>query len=430
MTSTQEGLHPIPAPSTNPGDPDGHHEIPEPNYTITLPCRGCSPIVEISATGWETIPSFPINVPPAQEVETKAGSPPVITPIITLPAGTSNVVVKPDTSGGALIIGDSKTVKPGETVTVGGTPLVVHTSDGQANLVIGATQTVPLRLPSNLPVATVTIGNSPMVVNPAPSGANFIVGDTTVKPGRIVTISNTPVAIRIHGSRTELVLAGTQTVPLAPADAQITDTTVLLPITLANGAVVTPMPPIVYDPNVIIPESYVLSPGETLRPGAPPITIMGTTYSLDGSATALVINGQTTNLRPSYGTLVTTISAAPLTLWGHVYTANRAGYYSLAPGTTLVPGGAAVTVSGSVVSLEAAGTAAVIQGSTSAMQPVTAIVTLRRSSGGPPGGAAGTATEAPLPTVGKHSGGTAREAWVERILWIGMVLVGWLGIWL
>ncbi|KAJ4356292.1 uncharacterized protein N0V89_004323 [Didymosphaeria variabile] len=243
MTSTQEGLRPVPAPSTNPGDPDGHHEIPEPNFTITLPCRGCSPIVEITATGWETIPSFPINVPPAQEVETKASSLPVLPPIITLPAGPSNVLVRPGSSGGDFIIDDSTTVKPGQTVTVGGTPVAVHTSIGQTKVVIGGTQTVTLRPPYNRPVATITIGDSPFVVNPAPSGGNFIVGDTTVAPGRTVTISNTPVAIRTDASRTELVLAGTQIVPLAPADALITDAPVLLPITLANGAVITPSHP-------------------------------------------------------------------------------------------------------------------------------------------------------------------------------------------
>lgn len=110
-----------------------------------------------------------------------------------------------------------------------------------------------------------------------------------------------------------------------------------------------------------------------------------------------------------------------------MYTANRAGYYSLAPGTTLVPGGPAVTMSGSVISLEPHGTAAIVQGSTSAMQPVTEVVTLVRSTGAPgQGGTAQTGDGAPLPTVGKESGGMAvrGEGWVVLV---GVVMGGWLG---
>ncbi|KAJ4297719.1 hypothetical protein N0V90_005614 [Kalmusia sp. IMI 367209] len=246
MTSTEEGLHPIPAPSTNPGDPDGHHEIPEPNFTITLPCRGCSPVIEITATGWETVPSIPI--PPAQEQETKASST-VAPPVVTISAGPSNVIVKPGPSGGNVVIGDS-TVKPGQTVTVGGTPVAVDTSGGHTNVVIGGTQTVPLQPPYSPPTATITAGSSAIIVKPAPSGSDFLVGSSTVHRGQTITISNTPIAIQTSGSHVEVVIGGTQTIPLTSPDSTITDAPVLLPVTLdQSGQILTPIPPSNIDPD-------------------------------------------------------------------------------------------------------------------------------------------------------------------------------------
>lgn len=429
MTSTQEGLHPIPAPTTSPGDPDGHHEIPEPNFTSTLACRACSAVVEIPATGWETVnlPSFPVNVPPAQEQETKASSPAVVTPVVTLSASRSNVLVKPDpSSNGDFIIGDDITVKPGQTVIVGGnTPIAVHTSNGRTDVVVGGTQTVPLRPPYSPPMATVTAGSSPVVVKPAPSGGSFIIGDWTVSPGQTVTVSNTPIVVQVDASHTNAVIGGTQTVPLIPADSQITEAPVFLPVALGNGVKATPLSRLNYEPNAVIPAGYVID-SQTLLPGGPAITISGVAYSLLPSATQLVVNGQTTTLHPSYGTLFTTVSPGPLTLWDHVYTANRAGYYTLAPGITLVPGGPPVTVSGSVISLEPQGTAAIIQGSTSAMQPVTEVVTLTRSPGAD--GAIGTAAEAPLPTVGK--GSRVCPGKLEGLVLLGAILMGRLGAWL
>ncbi|OAG07121.1 uncharacterized protein CC84DRAFT_1204709 [Paraphaeosphaeria sporulosa] len=420
MTSTQEGLHPIPAPSTNPGDPDGHHEVPEPNFTITVPCRGCSPVVEITATGWGTVPTFPIKIPPAQEVETKASS----SPVITLSVGPSNVVIKPNPSGSDFVIGDSTTIKPGQTVTVGGSPVAVHTSNGHTDVIIGGTQTMPLQPPTNPPVATVTVGGSPIAIKPAPSSGAFLIGDSTVAPGQTLTLSNTPIAIHTSGALTQIV-AGTQTIPLAPADAQITDAPVPIPIALPNGATLTPLP---IGADGSSPQGYILA-SQTLLPGGAPIVVSGTTYALALGATALAINGQTTTLRPSYGALLTTVAAPPLTLFGTVYTANRAGYYALAPGTTLVPGGPAVTVSGTVISLVPEGTAAVIQGSTSAMQPLTAVVTVVTSGDGV--GQTGSMEGAPLPTVGKHSAGMNMKrggAWIDEVLVLGMLVVAWLGI--
>ena len=96
------------------------------------------------------------------------------------------------------------------------------------------------------------------------------------------------------------------------------------------------------------------------------------------SATALIINGETSSITPMFGEVYTSTVAAALTFKDHVYTPNRAGYIVLGPGTTMVPGGAPITVDGTTLSLEHSGTAVVVQGTTMSLQPVTTVVTLTK----------------------------------------------------
>lgn len=355
MASTDEPLRPIPPETTAPGNPDGHHEIPEPNFTATAPCRGCSPVVEISVTGWLDTP-----VPAAEHAETTVDSP---------------------------------------------------------------------------PKATITAGPSNVVVSQAPSGGGFVIGDTTVRPGQTVVIDNTPVAVQTSAGRTEVVV-GTATVPFQPAPQAANN-----PNHITNA----PILPILTIGNEIVTAdsaSHYVIAGQTLVPGGPAITIDGKIISLLPSATAIVINGVTSTLAQAYGAIYTTTDYPLLTLNNRVYTANRAGYYSIAPGTTLVPGGAAITVSGTVISLEPHGTAAVIQGSTSAMLPVTTIVTVTKAGGGGGfGEGAGYSSDPPgnlaYPT-GKHNSAgvglrvtaTVTDGWLEGLFMLGCIGLGWLAVWL
>lgn len=50
--SINQNLRPIPLAATNIRNPNGRVEVSEPNFTLTKPCRSCSPIAEIPATGW------------------------------------------------------------------------------------------------------------------------------------------------------------------------------------------------------------------------------------------------------------------------------------------------------------------------------------------------------------------------------------------
>lgn len=98
---------------------------------------------------------------------------------------------------------------------------------------------------------------------------------------------------------------------------------------------------------------------ETLQPGGPAVTVGGNTLSLAPSGTAVVINDATTPIAAP---------AAEVSLGGGILTADPSGNIAVG-GQTLQPGGEAVVVGGTTLSLDQSGTALVIDGSTN---PVTA----------------------------------------------------------
>jgi hypothetical protein len=299
MISTVQGLRPIPPAVTEVGDPNGHHEIPEPNFSSTRPCRGCSPVYEIPATGWLDTPVGEQHGSTIQEATAQATT--ERPPQVTISAGASDIVVDQDPSGGGFVVGGSLTLTPGDTVTIGDTPVAIETSDGKTRIVVGTT------IISLLPFQSATT-DVPVSQPPIPLPPMLTIGTKTIAPN----------------SQTQYVIAG-----------------------------------------------------QTLLPGGEPLTISGTTLALASSATALIVNGRTSSITPIFGNVYTTVAAA-LTYENHVYTPNRAGYIVMGPGTTLVPGGAPVTVNGTTLSLDHSGTAVAVQGATRTLQPITTIATLTR----------------------------------------------------
>jgi hypothetical protein len=305
MTSTDQGLKPIPPAETQVGDPNGHHEITEPNFSATKVCPGCSPIIEITATGWLDSP--------AEELHDTSTPTPVIQTRIS--AGPSDILISQAPSGGYFVVGGSLTVTPGQTITVDNVPVAIMTPGGSLQVVVGTT-VIPL-----------------------------VPNEVKTYKGPRVTYSPTAIPA--------MLTIGTETI-------------------VAN------------------PQTQYVVRGQTLSPGGPAITVSGTTISLAPSATVVVVNGASSTLTPKFGNIWTTAAPA-LTFKDHIYTANRAGYITISPGTVLKPGGEAITVDGTTLSFDHSGTAVVIQGSTSVLQPVTMVVTLTKSygAGGIGGGNAG-----------------------------------------
>ncbi|KAF2203869.1 hypothetical protein GQ43DRAFT_469601 [Delitschia confertaspora ATCC 74209] len=382
MEFTEEPLRPIPPVSTaSVGDPSGHHEITEPNLTATASCRGCSPVIEISVSGWD-----PVTSPAAEQAGPSSPVPNLQPPPpphqTTIIAGDSAIIVSQAPGGSAVVVDGSATIAPGETVTVGDRPVAVQTSDGKTHIIIG-TSSIPI-LPSSPQPAGSTITRGPVLLSPivlagetltANSASEFVIGSQTLSPGgHAITVSGTVISL----------------LPSATVAVVNDKTTTLAQVAEVNGQ---------------------------------PTTI----------GTIAVISGKTTTLSQTYGGYYTKTHAPFLTWSDHIYTPNAAGYYRLGPGTTLIPGGPPVTVSGTVVSLDASGTAAVFAGSTSQMRPVTTVVTWtmpvegwsRWSSGWP------SITGGPVPpqSTGKHSSAGV-SGFVEGFFLLGVIGVGWLAVWL
>ena len=148
----------------------------------------------------------------------------------------------------------------------------------------------------------------------------------------------------------------------------------------AGGAKSSPVAAIAiqYADSTITPDTssyYSIPQVGKLSPGGSPVTTNNIVYSLAPSATALVSNGQTISL-PTYA------AAAPdtnkqlanpaLTFAGSTYTADSSSRILIA-GQTLKPGGPAITVSSTPISLAPDASLAVVGGTTQSLLHPTAV---------------------------------------------------------
>ncbi|KAI4149255.1 MAG: hypothetical protein L6R39_002544 [Caloplaca ligustica] len=112
---------------------------------------------------------------------------------------------------------------------------------------------------------------------------------------------------------------------------------------IVNGSP-SPLPP-VYAVSGKSPTPFIVS-GQTVAPGSPAVIIAGTTYSLAPSGTAVIING------------------SPSPLPAHAASGDRPAPF-IVGGETLTPGSPAVTIAGTTYSLAPSGTAVYINDSPS-----------------------------------------------------------------
>lgn len=127
-----------------------------------------------------------------------------------------------------------------------------------------------------------------------------------------------------------------------------------------NPAVVTPrvtVGSIGPDPIVVGPSSVVIVGSQTIRPGAPAVTVGGTSVSVAPAATAIVINDRTSPLpivaNPGSPTqVIGIIGGSPIVV--------GPSSVIMVGSQTLRPGGGALIVNGSPVSLVPAGNAVIV----------------------------------------------------------------------
>lgn len=170
----------------------------------------------------------------------------------------------------------------------------------------------------------------------AESSAVVVDGTTLVPGGPAATISGTPISLKA-GKGSGILIIGTSTINL-PAHTSAPN------IITAGGLTFTSE------------SSAIIVDGTTLLPGGPGATISGTPVSLKAGkdSETLIIGTSAINL-PAH-------TAAPelFTLGGLTFTAQPSGVGVVVDGSTLVPGGSGVTISGTPVSLEPGGRSLVV----------------------------------------------------------------------
>ncbi|KAL1621020.1 hypothetical protein SLS56_009383, partial [Neofusicoccum ribis] len=235
---------------------------------------------------------------------------------------------------------------------------------------------------ANPPVLTVASSavtaqpNSIFVIAPgatlSPGGPELTVAGTTYSLGPSASI------VVVNGA-TQTIASGPSPVAAAPA----------APPVLTVGTQAYTQTTVSGTPQVI------LGPGTTLLPGGPAVTLgSGTTLSLNPAGNTAIVNGATQGLSPPAGITAAGFPAPTqppvLTVGGQPITAaisDGTTQFVLAPGTTLSPGGSAVTLSRTTYSIPSpsfgSGSIVLINGATST-----------------PGGASLPTTQAPVLTIG------------------------------
>ncbi|XTI88911.1 hypothetical protein V2W45_1238985 [Cenococcum geophilum] len=304
------------------------------------------------------------NPPP----QTQPGSPPVITQLAGNPPGGQSITVgntpiavgpvQSATGGppGGIVIG-SQTLQPGQVTTIGG--VVVSVPPGGSSIVVGGSNTIAINPAGPTPPSNsvLTVGGTPVTAGPS---GQFVFGTQTLTPGGpAITVSGTVLSLGPSGT-IAVVNGATQTLGPVPGNPVITGA----PLLTINGQTVA---------ATVIggTTEFVVGPGTTLTPGGV-LTVSGTVYSLpaSGSGSVVVVNGVTSTLNNPGPVTV----AAILTLNGQTYSATVVDGTTevvIGPGTTLTPGGPAVTISGTTYSLGPSASFIVVNGHTSTIGPAT-----------------------------------------------------------
>ena len=323
----------IPPPESNPPGPANNSPAPQPSQQQAAPQALKSPTITqglgeiiLSGLGATQAPNpgtQPENPPPAPTIVTLGNVPVAIS--------SNNVIINGQTISPASGL-------PPLTTTVGNQPVIINPSQ-----VVASGTTVAIPNPVNLPAITIvpaqqppviTVGNSAITAN---SQSHFVVSGQTLAPGGPpITVDGTPLSLAPSAS--SVVIGGT-TISLLPTPAVPLPTVAGQQIqTAANG-------------NIIVPGTT------TLSPGANAATISGTVVSVMSNGAGLVVGGTTVALPVGAPTSLPTVSGQQIQLASN-------GNIILPGGTTVSAGGSAATISGTPVSVLPHGAGVVIGTST------------------------------------------------------------------
>jgi hypothetical protein len=199
------------------------------------------------------------------------------------------------------------------------------------------------------PELDITVDGS--IISPSTAGLYLVGSQTLAVGGPAITVAGTTISMASSG-----VVINGHTQNSAPAS-NLPDSP---PIVTIGSSLITANPSGLYFIGT-----------QTLAPGGPAIIDSGTTISLATSGAAFIINGITQTIAVDPGATPTspTSTELPLILGGTTLTANAAGAYEFDT-QSLIPGGAAITVFGTTLSLAPSDAAIIIDGQTYAADSV------------------------------------------------------------
>jgi hypothetical protein len=208
--------------------------------------------------------------------------------------------------------------------------------------------------------------------NPAPAVLGSLTAASFIGGGYIVAseiLSPGGTAIEVSGTTYSLAASG-NTVFINGAPTAVQPAAFSGPTSLANAAS-TPLP-IVFGSVTATPfiaGGYILAT-QILSPGGTAVEVSGTTYSLATSGNTVFIDGKPTEYQSA--------AAAPLTVGSQTFNAVAAFVTPLVIASqTVVPGGSAITISGTTYSLPSSGTDSIIvNGQTTSLAQTSGIAVL------------------------------------------------------
>ncbi|KAL8849339.1 MAG: hypothetical protein Q9221_005690 [Calogaya cf. arnoldii] len=363
----------------------GHNPLPEPETTVPgnemsslLGGPGAGPPVQPPPEG-TSLPNVPKDQPgqtfgepqpitalPAPTIapapiQTSNPSPPIAqeSPADpdTVPAQPIPTVVKPPpiiTIGSSAITADSSSqfTVGTQTLAVGGPPIthsgvVLSLPSSGEEIIIGPSTQI---IQPVMPTPGFILGGTSIVAH---SASEFVIGKQTLQPGaapvtidgQTLSLSPTGSAVVVNGQVQNLATSSPIAQPVITiGNAQIT----------ANSA------------------SQFIVGGQTLEAGKSPITVSGQIVSIASSGNAVVFGPSTQAfVNPP---MVLSTSLPILTIGGSTIAADASSNYVIA-GQTIRPGGSAITVHASIISIAPSATALVVGGSTQALTPSPVLAT-------------------------------------------------------
>jgi hypothetical protein len=298
------------------------------------------PAIEISGTTYSLQATGGVVIN-GETVAVSTVAPPASSP--TAPVVIGEITATPLASD-SYIVADQTLGRGGSAIEVSGITYSLPPSASNA-IVNGQAASISTIQPSPQPPATVVIGG--VTARPESSGAYYLVADQTLSPGGS--------ALEVSGVTYFLPTSGANIVINGATSVAQTDIHTVSAVVFGSATAVP-----------LLAGGYVVG-SQIVNPGGSAVEISGTVYSLPTSGSSVVVDGKTTAIQ------AIATDDAVITLGSQVLTAVAASTIPLVIASqTLVPGGNAITVSGTVFSLPSDTTGSiVIDGQTTAFATAT-----------------------------------------------------------